>query len=201
MRKALEAVYETFSMHTPAVIEGCPCCIATRGVDVLLTTPLQTLTGQQLWRYVSGVFLTVGGEADFRYFLPRILDISVTDPANANDSEIVLGKLALANWRMWNIKEQEVIEEFLDAWFEMALVQDLTETNEGWIGGATESVLCGAARSGIPLNRWLIRLHDPMVGPVLSDLKSRFPGDLSPFWDDTPQGLQELNTILFQGQA
>lgn len=201
VREALEAVYQVFALPTPAAIEGCPCCISTRGVDVLLTTPLREVTGQELWRYASGAFLTVGGEFDFRYFLPRILDISVSDPANANDPEIVIGKLALANWRLWPAKEQEVIEAFLDAWFEVALARDLAEDNDGWVGMGAESVLCGAARSGIPLTRWLIRLHDPLVGPVLSDLKSRFPGELSSFWDTAPQGFKELSTILSQGQA
>jgi hypothetical protein len=198
---AREAVYRALAVPAPAVIEGCPCCISTGGVDVLLTTPLRKLSGQQLWPYVSGAFLTVGGEDDFRYLLPRIFDISVSDPANANDPEIVIGKLALANWRAWSAREQIVVEEFLDAWFESALVRDLTEADDGWIGTEAESVLCGAARAELPLQRWLIRLNDPIAAPVLADLKERFPDQLSPFWELTPTGLAELSTILAQGQA
>ncbi|MDQ8756484.1 hypothetical protein RCO27_09600 [Sphingosinicella sp. LHD-64] len=167
----------------------------------MLTTPLRELTGQQLWRYVSGAFLTVGGELDFRYLLPRILDISVSDPTNANDPEIVLGKLRLANWRSWSAAEQGVIEEFLDAWFEWALARDLAEVDDGWIGTEAESVLCGAARAGLPLARWLVRLHAPQASPVLADLKARFPGQLSAFWEGTPEGFRDLSTILFQGAA
>jgi hypothetical protein len=143
----------------------------------------------------------VGGERDFRYLLPRILDISVSDIANANDPEIVLKKLALANWRSWPAKEQSLIEEFLDAWFELALARDLANADDGWIGTEAESVLCGAARAGFPLTRWLTRLHDPLVGPVLADLQERFPGQLSAFWEDIPEGFRELSTILYQGQA
>ncbi|MBH0014548.1 hypothetical protein I6F66_21105, partial [Pseudoalteromonas sp. NZS100_1] len=96
--EALDAVYRTFEMPAPSTIEGCPCCIDTRGTDVLLATPLREISGMALWRYVSGAFLTVGDEQDFRYLLPRILDVSVSDPANANNPEIVLGKLSLAGW-------------------------------------------------------------------------------------------------------
>ena len=64
---AVEAVYRAFAQPKPTIIEGCPCCIATRGVDVLLTTPLRELSGEDLWRYVSGAVLTIGGETDFRY--------------------------------------------------------------------------------------------------------------------------------------
>ena len=198
---ALEAVYQAFAMPAPDIIEGCPCCISTRGVDVLLTTPLRELTGQQLWRYVSGAFLTVGGEDDFRYLLPRILAISVSDPGNSNDPEIVIGKLALANWRAGSAAEQGVREDFLDAWFEQALARDSAETDEGWIGTEAEGVLCGASRAGLPLERWLVRLNDPSAAPVLADLRERFPHQLSAFWEDAPEGFAELSTILTQGRA
>ena len=199
--QALAAAYRAFAAPAPAAIKGCPCCVAKRGVDVLLTTPLRELTGKQLWGYVSGVFLTVGDERDFRYLLPRVLHVSAVDPANANDPEIVLGKLRLANWRSWSASEQGPIEEFVDAWFELALAQDLAEADEGWIGTRSESVLCGAARAGLPLAHLLLRLRDPWAGPVLADLEERFPDQLSPFWEDAPEGFQELATILSQRQT
>ena len=201
LRGALAAIYQTFALPKPAVIEGCPCCISKRGVDVLLTTPLRELTGQQLWQYVSGAFLTVGGERDFRYLLPRILDISVGDPGNANDPEIVLRKLALANWRSWSLIEQAAIEEFIDAWFDQALISDVAEADSGWIGTETESVLCGAARAGLPLTKWLIRLQDQLASPVLADLKTRIAKGPSGFWKDAPGGFRELSTILSQSQT
>lgn len=201
LTRYLNAIYRMFASPTPDAIEGCPCCISTRGVDVLLTTPLRELSGQQLWRYVSGAFLTVGGECDFRYLLPRILDVSVNDPGNANDSEIVIGKLALANWRQWPAAEQKVVEQFLDAWFECALADDLASAAEGWIGTDAESVLCGMARAGLPLDRRLLRLQDELAAPVLADLTKRYPGDLSPFWETTPAGFSEFSTILAQGHA
>lgn len=198
---ALNAVYRTFEMRPPSAIEGCPCCIDTRGTDVLLTTPLRQISGQALWRYVSGAFLTVGGKRDFRYLLPRILDVSVSDPGNANDPEIVLGKLSLAEWRSWAADEQLVIEVFIDAWFEHALASDLAEADEGWIGWGAESVLCGAARAGLPLERWLSRFTDLDVAPVLADLQQRFPSKPSGFWQDAHGGFNEVRAFLDQGRA
>jgi hypothetical protein len=199
--EALEAIYRAFAAAAPSKIEGCPCCIATRGVDVLLTTPLRELTGEELYRYVSGAFLTIGGEEDFRYLLPRILDISVNDPEDAIDPEIVLGKLALADWRSWAGVEQRALEAFIDAWFERSLARDVVQIGAGWLGREAESVLCGAARAGLALERWLVRLHQPDAAPVLADLKERFPGQLSGFWNFAPAGFRELSTILAQGQA
>jgi hypothetical protein len=140
------------------------------------------------------------GEADFRYLLPRILDVSINSPTQANDPEIVLGKLALAKWRSWSEAEQRAVEEFIDAWFEWALARDLG-WDDGWVGWEAESVLCGAARAGLPLEPWLVRLNDPAAAPVLADLKQRFPSQLSGFWKDAPAGFRELSTILAQGEA
>ena len=125
----------------------------------------------------------------------------MTEPANSNDPEIVIGKLALANWRSWPANQQRVIEEFLDVWFEAALARNLSEADEGWIGAEAESVLCGAARAGLPLQSWLIRLQDPIAGPVLADLKERFPAQLSAFWEDAPNGLTALSTVLSEERA
>jgi hypothetical protein len=150
---------------------------------------------------VSGVFYTVGGEHDFRYLLPRILEISATDPGNANDPEIVLGKLALANWQSWRSGERQAIDTFVDAWFDRAIAWDLDAIKDDWVGQEAESVLCGAARAGFSLTRWLVRLHEPFAAPVLLDLKERYPGELSGFWEYAPAGLAELSTILAQGRA
>jgi hypothetical protein len=194
-------MYQAFASPAPNVIEGCPCCISTRGVDVLLNTPLRELTGQQLWSYVSGAYLTLGSDLDFRYLLPRILEIAVSDPGNSNDPEIVIGKLARAKWQTWTTAERGVIEEFLDAWFEWALVRDLDTVDEGWFAWETERVLCGLAIAGLPITRWILRLHDPLAAPVLAELKERFPGELSGFWEYAPQGFRELSTVLSQGRA
>ena len=196
--EALDAVYRTFEMRAPSTIEGCPCCIETRGTDVLLTTPLRNISGQALWRYVSGAFLTVGDERDFRYLLPRILDVSVSDPGNANDPEIVLGKLSLARWRSWAAGEQRVIEAFVEAWFEQALASDLAEAEEGWIGWDTGSVLCGAGRAGLALDCLLSRLTQPDAEPVLVDLCERLPGKPTGFWEDAPDAFHELRAFLDQ---
>jgi hypothetical protein len=197
----IEALYGHSAAAPPPIIEGCPCCIATRGVDVLLSTPLRQLTGQALWRYVSGVFYTIGSENDFLYLLPRIIEISALDPDNANYPGIVIGKLRLANWQSWTASQQQTIEDFLDAWFELELARDLEEGTDGPIGWQAESVLCGAAKADFPLDRWLARLSEPSAAPVLADLQCRFPAELSSFWEDAPEGLRALSLILSKGRA
>lgn len=195
-RAAIETVYRRFAAPAPRAIEGCPCCISKRGVDVLLATPLRELTGQALWSYVSGVFYTVGSERDFRYFLPRILDVAINDPGASEGNEVALGKIGLAGWQSWRADERAAIEDLVDVWIERALARDLAEAAQGWVGWETELVLCGAARAGLPLARRLARLQEPDAAPLVEDLKQRFPRHLSAFWKDAPAGLEELSAIL-----
>lgn len=196
VRNAVEALYREFAAPPPAVIEGCPCCVETRGVDVLLTTPLRALTGQALWRYVSGVFHTIGSVRDFRYFLPRILEIAVTDPGSSNMPETVLGKLGLADWRSWPRSERAAIEALLDVWLDCALARDLIDADAFFVGQETEAVLCGAARAGLTLDPYLTRLREPGAAPVLADLKARFPERPSGFWEDAPEGFEALSAFI-----
>lgn len=197
LRNALDRVYRAFDRPVPKAIEGCPCCIRKRNTDALLRTPLRELSGTTLWPYVSGAFLTVGAADDFRYFLPRILDVSIHDPGNMLDPEVVLGKLDLARWRSWPSAEQEAVEAFIDAWFDHALATDFSGAQQGDVASTdAEAVLCGAALAGMPLGSWLRRLAEPGAAPVLEDLRQRFPHRLSPFWEDIPSGLEEVVSFL-----
>ncbi len=193
---ALAALYRQFAGPPPAQIEGCPCCIGKRHVDVLLATPLRELTGQALWGYVSGLFYTVGSVADFRYLLPRILDVSANDLGDANNPEIVLRKLKLAKWQKWSEADQTVVRNVLDAWFEQALCADLADADQGYIGWDAEAVLCGAALAGLDVGPWLRRLQAADVAPVLADMRQRRPKSLSGFWEDAPDAYREFEAML-----
>jgi hypothetical protein len=199
IQAALDAIYSLFSAPTPRVIEGCPCCVGSRGADVLLNTPLRALTGDALWRYVTGAFLTVGSERDFRYLLPRILELAVCDPGALPDVEIVLGKLRLAGWSAWSPRERRAIEHLIDLWFDHALTRDLLYADEGEAGWNAESVLCGAARAGLDLTPWLTRLKAPTAEPVRASIAQRYSKPLASgalprtsCWEDAPDGWRSL---------
>jgi hypothetical protein len=197
---SIEDLYRVFSSTAPPLIEGCPCCIDTRKVDVLLSSPLRELNGDQLWRYITGAYLTVGGDRDFRYLMPRIFELAAVGPFGVPNTEIVLGKLALARWETWKAAEREAVLEFIDAWFSVALERGSLHANDGWID-QTEAILCGMARAGLPIVEWLIRLTEPAYEPILADLRQRNPRDLSPFWDDAPDSFAQLSTFLAEGAA
>jgi hypothetical protein len=189
---AIVALYREFEALPPSVIEGCPCCIETRGVDVLLTTDLAQLTGDDLWRYTTGTFLTIGGPRDFRYLLPRIFEIAANDLGSSPGAEIVLGKLKLAEWQSWSSKNQFVVTEFIDAWLRHALVADLQDR----LICQTESVLCGAAIAGMSLSRWHKQLRSRDALPVLNGLREIHEVGITGFWEEAPEGFSELAEML-----
>ncbi|PVM91343.1 hypothetical protein [Caulobacter endophyticus] len=127
--KALEDLYAAFAVARPRDIDGCPCCVDKRNVDVLLSKPLRKLTADDLHGYASGVFLTVGALGDYFYLLPRLLELSAAGPRWILDPQIVVGRLRHAEWEYWSDVRRGAIVRFLDAWFDQALA--LAASDEG----------------------------------------------------------------------
>ena len=196
LKDAVNALYREFDAPAPDVIEGCPCCIDTRGTDALLNTPLRQISGEAIWRYVTGAFFTVGSERDFRYLMPRIFELGALSPNDVPEQEIILNKLRLANWQAWKPTERASVDEFLDAWFDYALAQDISEVEDGWFQRQAESVLCGIAIAGLSIGKWLAKLKEPSASLVLADLAERVPNGLTGFWEDAPRGMIELQAML-----
>ncbi len=189
-------LYVVFAAPAPSVIEGCPCCIGTRKTDILLSKPLRELTEADLGRYGAGAFLTVGGERDFRYLLPRILEISATSPGWYPSPPVVLGKLRLAGWGAWSRSEREAVLGFLSAWFDR--VAQALAADEG-AAADVEELLCGLARADLDLAPYLQRLEEPEIARCLTQLagwEPRDPAKPEGFWVDAADGWRRLANFL-----
>jgi hypothetical protein len=57
---------------------------------------------------------TVDHADTFRYFLPRIIELSVENDLLV-DREVVFGKMRYGNWHEWPIHEREALERFAKA--------------------------------------------------------------------------------------
>lgn len=78
--------------------------------------PLRELPSQALSRYACKGMTTWGNVDDFRYFLPRILDlISHDGGADWIDPEVPYGKLTDGGWMNWPAAERKAIDSFLEA--------------------------------------------------------------------------------------
>jgi len=83
--------------------------------STLLTKPLRKLSADELSGYAADAFFTVGEVSDFKYFLPRILELSVRDEFQWPDAEVVTRKLWLADWLDWPKEEHSVVSDLLKA--------------------------------------------------------------------------------------
>lgn len=189
LRQAIDALYAGFAaVRRPNGIAGCPCCIGDKEIAVLLARSRRDLTPEELSSYASSVFLTVGGEEDFLYFVPRILEISATDSGWWPDPEVVARALAEARWHEWPVEQREAVARVWDERF--------TELIEAAEGSELDSWLCGLARAGLDLAPFLARLSQrpaavlALYGWHANEIvEHRLANG---FWEDAPRGCQEV---------
>ncbi|GAA2157860.1 MULTISPECIES: hypothetical protein [Glycomyces] len=112
---ALNRLYAAFAhIPRPTAIEACPHCWTNRDTAALLApVPLRDMTADMLRRYAAKALTTVGTEADFRYFVPRLLDIACTTGFDHPNLEILLDRLRLAEWTRWGPAGQDAIRDLL----------------------------------------------------------------------------------------
>lgn len=150
--EAIERLYRAFSDEPrPAIIEACPCCVTQRELQILASTKLREITAEQLAGYASSVTLTAGSEGDFRYLLPRILDVSMHDEDWWPDHEVICSNLARANWFSWPGQLKDSIIGLFSVALEVAISGD-----DGW---KADELICGFALAGLEVGRFLRRLE------------------------------------------
>jgi len=77
LKTAVAGLYRAFAdVPRPVRVTGCTnCCISEEELERLVEVPRDQLIAGELQSYAYNVPDTVGDEADFRYFLPRLLDL------------------------------------------------------------------------------------------------------------------------------
>jgi hypothetical protein len=77
MLPKIERLYQVFSRYgRPRELEGCPCCTEPEEAAPLLRTPLRTIGAPELERYAFKALTTWGAIYDYKYFIPRILELT-----------------------------------------------------------------------------------------------------------------------------
>lgn len=150
--KAIKQLYDAFAHEPkPWIIDACPCCLSPEELKVLVQTPLRQLTADQLSKYASSVFLTAGSEPDYRYLLPRILDLSLHGAFSWPDHEVVGKSLANAHWSLWPTPLRDSITQAFLAALEQAI-----PNHSGW---EVDELICGFALTGMDIAPFLTRLE------------------------------------------
>ncbi|MFC5005445.1 hypothetical protein ACFPIJ_47400 [Dactylosporangium cerinum] len=155
---AIDTLYDTFAaVPRPTGIDACPGCFgADDARDLLRPVPLRSLPATALAHYAMHVGLTAGAADDFRHFLPRMLEVSVTDGFGGPEVGFVypevdafVGRLRFTGWTTWDPAEQTAVREFLAAFW-----HDVLTTDPDWTFSADE-VLCGIGNAEDDLTPYL----------------------------------------------
>jgi hypothetical protein len=149
---AIGSLYMAFAdVPIPRVIRGCPCCIDRKKVDTVLTTPLREIGGNDLSSYATSAFLTVGGAADYAYFLPRILELSAVDNSWLPDIEVTARAIHLCDPDSWSLVRQDALRRFL-----FAVIAEVLEGSEF---DKLDSWLCAIGRMGVEVGAHLAQVE------------------------------------------
>jgi hypothetical protein len=147
---SIEALYRVFERYPlrPST-EPCPHCHDPGEEGVLHEHLLRDLTAQQLSGF-AGEALTVWGDVvDFKHFLPRIMEITVSKHTfDWPDTESLFGRLAYGRWREWPSDEQQAVEQFLHAYWRDGLGRYPTSDDIG-------SMLTAIAATDVDLTPFL----------------------------------------------
>lgn len=87
-----------------------------------LKKPLDAISSLDLQKYIPTAVTSWGTLEDFKYFLPRILELlSLHNNKNEGLTEIdcmtICTKLVYSKWKDWELDEQEALEEYFFALF------------------------------------------------------------------------------------
>jgi hypothetical protein len=122
LEEAAERLYDAFGdVPRPQRVEGCPHCTGPDEDLPLVGRPLRELSAQDLSRYAFKAMSTWGTAEDFRYFAPRVLDLTAAGAMAWPGFEVVCAKLSQAGLHTWT--QQPAVEEFLRAFWTATLRQ------------------------------------------------------------------------------
>lgn len=155
LEAALEDLYRVFQAY-PLGHSTNPClhCHSPEDEKPLYSKPLRRLTEKDLFLYSMDAVLTWGNADNFRHFLPRIFELTISSGKYSfADREIVLSKLCHAEWRSWPESEQKAVEQVLNAVWQAVLLTP--PEDEVYCADALESWLCAIAQAEDDLTPYL----------------------------------------------
>jgi hypothetical protein len=123
LEKAVAGLYRAFAdVPQPVQVTGCTnCCISQEELARLVEVPREALTADDLRSYADNVPDTVGTEADFRYFLPRMFELVAEGELLGLGDGWVVRRLQYTAWTHWPDDQVQAIRAYLMAWWTTAL--------------------------------------------------------------------------------
>ena len=136
----IESLYNVFSRYPrPSRLEGCPCCTSPVEAQPLVAKRLQLLTAPELEHYAFKALTTWGTLDDYKYFLPRILELT-EDGSLLCDVEVTLRKLHYSGFCDWPPDERLAVHDYVFAVWREAVVALDTDRADAFLCGAAPAL-------------------------------------------------------------
>ncbi len=207
LETAIDALYAVFSAYPlRPVIEGCPHCVSRQDSDHLHVRSLRELTPDDVRYYAFKAMTTFGDEADFKHFLPRLLELLARELQGSEalglNEELIGGKIALAEYSTWPDSERAAVADFFMAAWRMTLATFSSMP-------APQTLLCTIAQfaSADDLAPYLATWRQTLTPPALFHVvETVFSGYRSSWWPAAARArfdawLQDDDTVTMLGLA
>jgi hypothetical protein len=125
---SIVGLYEAFSRYSMSdPFDFCDHCVSAKELDEIRGTPLRDLTFDQLWTIALNIVLTIGGIADFKYFLPRLIEGSRCGASY--DIEAVFMRFRNTGFEKWPSAERQAIQDYIRSQFAENMTSDLDRSD------------------------------------------------------------------------
>lgn len=152
MRESIDSLYATFAHYRLGRdFTGCDCCVRPEDSARLAARPIRELTYQEFERYSRKAMSTWGDARHFKYFLPRLLELTIAHRDGFLDLAVVFGKVRYAEFESWPQHEQSCVNQFFDAYWVYQLGEPLQDAFQDSI----DTVLCALANALPSVQRFL----------------------------------------------
>lgn len=118
LKISIEKLYDIFAKYQGlSKLEGSPLYDDLENWNKQLRSKkLRKLTDEDLSLFAGKVILTWGDKNDYRFYLPRILELTA-ELKTPYDIWTLYSRLEDANWKTWNADEQSAINDFtIELW-------------------------------------------------------------------------------------
>ncbi len=122
-KPCIQQLYTLFSSGAPPqTLIGCPCCTTTLTQTKWHQNDVALIDASSISDYTFKAMSTYGTVENFRYFLPRILELLASQQLQI-DRSLVWSKLKYGQWTSWPIREVAAIRQFLEVYWNNHLMQ------------------------------------------------------------------------------
>ena len=188
----IEDLYLAFSgVEKANLIGGCTlgCCMTKVDRETLLSGPLREADAEILWFYPGDAIWTVGSELDFKYFVPRLLELGLSEYQRDGHSQGFIAfpetfgkKLALAGFDDWPLRQRETASAALLQIMKNEVLRGDFYNASGWL-----NAVCHLSLSKVPYLEFLDSIdgqkaRDYFLLSVRGNYSKK--GIAGPFWND-----------------